>query len=168
MVKSLNTEWSIVSTLRNDDIVPTSNLEKANLPWWRITNILYLDLASRQGGFGGVRANTPKDFIYTSKLHILSILPFESGLLVSLLRESPLSKRVWLQLQLRGTRAYALYAVRWKDARVITCVNKSLIQALASCPSSEVTPCTCCSANLNTFSRENSKSAGIVNAYMDS
>ena len=45
--------------------------------------------ARRQGGFEGVRANppfcAPKDFIYTSKLHILSILPFESGPLVSLL-----------------------------------------------------------------------------------
>ena len=50
---------------------------------------------------------------------------------------------------------------------VITCVNKSLVQALTSCPS-EITPCTCCSANLSTFSRENSKSAGLVNACMDS
>ena len=45
--------------------------------------------ARKQGGFEGVRANppfcAPKDFIYTSKLHILSILPFESGPLVSLL-----------------------------------------------------------------------------------
>ena len=53
--------------------------------------------------------------------------------------------------------------------RVITCVNnKSLVQALESCPFSEVTPCTCCSANLSTFYQENSKSAGLVNAYMDS
>ena len=51
---------------------------------------------------------------------------------------------------------------------VITCVNKLLVQALESCPFSEVTPCTCCSANLSTFYRENSKSAGLVNAYMDS
>ena len=52
--------------------------------------------------------------------------------------------------------------------RIITCVNKSLVHALESCPSSEVTPRTCCSANLSTFSRENSKSAGLVNAYIDS
>ena len=52
--------------------------------------------------------------------------------------------------------------------RVITRVNKSLVQALESCPSSEVIPCTCCSANLSTFSWENSKSDGLVNAYMDS
>ena len=44
---------------------------------------------------------------------------------------------------------------------VNTCVNKSLVQALESCPSSDVTPCTCCSANLSTFSRVNSKSAGL-------
>ena len=38
--------------------------------------------------------------------------------------------------------------------RVITCVNKWLVLAVESCPSSEFTPCTCCSANLSTFSRE--------------
>ena len=52
-----------------------------------------------RGGFEGVRANPPFDLqmilMYTSKLHIISILPFESGPLVSLL----LPKRVWLQLQ---------------------------------------------------------------------
>ena len=42
--------------------------------------------------------------------------------------------------------------------RVNTSVNKSLVQALESCPSSD--------ANLSTFSRENSKSAGLANAYM--
>ena len=52
--------------------------------------------------------------------------------------------------------------------RVIACTNKSLVQALESCPFSEVTPSTCCSANLSTFYRENLKSAGLVNAYMDS
>ena len=43
--------------------------------------------ARRQGGFEGVRANLPFDLqkIYTSKLHILSILLFESGPLVLLL-----------------------------------------------------------------------------------
>ena len=65
-------------------------------------------------------------------------------------------------------RARKLFTPLWWRTRVITCVNKSLVQALESCPSSEVTPCTCCSANLSTFSRENSKSAGLVNAYMDS
>ena len=52
--------------------------------------------------------------------------------------------------------------------RVIMCVNKSVVHTLKSCPSSEVNPCTCCSANPSTFSRENSKSAGLVNAYIDS
>ena len=41
--------------------------------------------ARRQGGFEGVRANPPFDRQKTSKLHILSILPFEGGPLVSLL-----------------------------------------------------------------------------------
>ena len=45
--------------------------------------------------------------------------------------------------------------------RVNACVNKSLVQALKS---SDVTP----PSNLSTFSRKNSKSAGLVNAYMDS
>ena len=39
---------------------------------------------------------------------------------------------------------------------------------LESCPLSDITPCICCFANLSIFSRENSKSAGLVNAYMDS
>ena len=40
----------------------------------------------------------------------------------------------------RGTRAEAVYAIAMKDARVNTCVNKSLVLALESCPSSDVTP----------------------------
>ena len=43
----------------------------------------------RQGGIWGSSSEPPfwppKDFMYTAKLHILSILPFESGPLVSLL-----------------------------------------------------------------------------------
>ena len=106
------------------------------------------------------------------------ILPFESGPLVSLL----LSLRITaVQTGLVAAtvcefvhggpaRNAHVSCLRRCDerTRVITCVNKSLVQALESCPFSEVTPCTCCSANLSTFYRENSKSAGLVNAYMDS
>ena len=58
--------------------------------------------------------------------------------------------------------ALALHFSKWKDerTRVNTCVNKSLVQALESCPSSD--------ANHSTLSRENSKLAGLANAYMDS
>ena len=53
-----------------------------------------------------------------------------------------------------------------EKTRVNTCMRKYklLVQALESCPSSDV----CCSANLSTytFSRGNPKSAGL--AYMDS
>ena len=49
-----------------------------------------------------------------------------------------------------------------------TRINKLLVQALESCPFSEVTSFTCYSVNLSTFYRENLKSAGLVNAYMDS
>ena len=49
------------------------------------------------------------------------------------------------------------------------CVNKSVFQfqAFTSCPS-DVTPLTVSSAKLITFSLGNSKSAGLVNAYLDS
>ena len=68
----------------------------------------------------------------------------------------------------RGTRArklFSVYAAAMKG-RVNTCVNKSLVQALESCPSSDTTP----PAVLPNFvhSRENSKSAGIATANMDS
>ena len=112
--------------------------------------------------------------LYTSKLHVLSILPFESGPLVSLLL-----RITAVQMSLHGcsystgvcefvhgrpARNMHITCLRRCDERtcVITCVNKSLVHALESCPSSEVTPRTCCSANLSTFSRENSKSAGLV------
>ena len=55
------------------------------------------------------------------------------------------------------------YAAAMKGrTRVITCVNKSLVQALESCRSPHAP------AVLPTLVRENSKSAGLVNAYMDS
>ena len=97
------------------------------------------------------------------------ILPFES------------SPQVWLLLRITAVQT-GLVAVticefvhggparnarvsclrRWDErTHEITCVNKSLLQTLENCPSSEVTPCTCCSANISTFSRENSKSAGF-------
>ena len=60
-------------------------------------------------------------------------------------------------------RAHNVYADE-RTRVIITCVNN----ALESCPSSEVTQRTCCSANLSAFSRENWKSAGLVNAYIDS
>ena len=63
----------------------------------------------------------------------------------------------------RGTRVSCLRRCD-ERMRVNTCVNKSLVQALESCPSSA----TFCSANLSTFSYGNSKSAGLANAYMDS
>ena len=114
--------------------------------------------------------------MYTSKLHIISILPFESGPLVSLLLritavQTGLVAATVCEFVHGGTAQNArVTCLRRCDerTRVITRVNKSLVQALDSCPSSEVTPCTCCSANLSTSSRENSKSAGLVNAYMDS
>ena len=59
----------------------------------------------------------------------------------------------------------------WKDARVKMCVNKSYISGAREFTSwlpSEVTPRTCCSANLSTFSLGKSKSAGLANAYVDS
>ena len=46
------------------------------------------------------------------------------------------------------------------------CVNKLLVQALESCPSSDATPPAVLPTSVP--SRENSKSAGIANANMDS
>ena len=111
---------------------------------------------------------------------ILSILPFESGPLVSLLLRITAvqtslhgcSYRTGVCEFAQGRPAWnaRITCLRYCDerTRVITCVIKSLVHALESCPSSEVTPRTCCSANLCTFSRENSKSASLVNAYIDS
>ena len=109
--------------------------------------------------------------IYTSKLRIL---PFESGPLVSLLlkitavQTSLVAATVPRVCEIvhggpaRNERVTCLPGRCDERTRVLTCVK---FHALKSYPSSEVTPCTCCSANLNTFSRENSKSAGLVNAY---
>ena len=40
----------------------------------------------------------------------------------------------------RVTRAEVVYAAAMKDARINACINKSLVQALESCLSSDVTP----------------------------
>ena len=48
------------------------------------------------------------------------------------------------------------------------CINKSLVQAFRSCPSSDVSPPAVLPTLVCTFSPLNSRSAGLANAYMDS
>ena len=52
--------------------------------------------------------------------------------------------------------------------RVNTSVHKSLVQALESWPSSDVTPPAVLPTLVLIFARGNSKSAGLANAYMNS
>ena len=116
--------------------------------------------ARRQGEFEGVRAKPPFDLqkmLYTPLNCILSILPFESGPLVSLLLRitavqpslngCSYSTGVCEFVHGRPARNARTTCLRRcaERTRVITCVNKSLVHALESCPSSEVTPRTCCS-----------------------
>ena len=119
-----------------------------------------VNLHLRRNGRGRSRGleRTPP---LTSKRSKLSIPPFESGPLVSLLLRIT---AVQTSLVV-ATVCEFVHGGPARNARVITRANKLLVQALRSCPS-EVTSCTCCSANLT--SRENSKSAALVNAYMDS
>ena len=62
----------------------------------------------------------------------------------------------------RGTTGTRVSCLRRCDerTRINTCVNKSLVQTLESCPLSDASAC--CSANLSTFSRENSKSCWLI------
>ena len=107
---------------------------------------------------------------------MLGILAFESGPLVSLLLRITAVKTCLVAATVcefvhgRPVRNARISCFCRCDERthVNTCVNKSLVQVLESCPSSDFIPCTCCSANFSTFSRENLKSAGLVSAYMDS
>ena len=103
--------------------------------------------ARRQAGLEGVRSNPPFDLQKILQLYILSVLPFESGLLVSLLSRITAvqtslvtAMRVcsWRTSAKRARKLFTL--LRWKDAREYTCVNKSLVLVLESCPSSDVTP----------------------------
>ena len=81
--------------------------------------------------------------MYTSKLHILSILPLESGPLVSLLlritavQTSMVAATVCEFVHGGPARNTHVTCLRPCDER--TRINKSLVQALESCPSSDVT-----------------------------
>ena len=84
--------------------------------------------------------------------------------------ESLLSKRVWLQLcefvhggPARNAHVSYLCRCEWKDAH--KCIHKSLVQALESCPSSDVTPPAVLPTLVRTFSRGNSKSTGLANIH---
>ena len=105
------------------------------------------------GGFEWVRVGSleptfwpPKGFIYAAyKLYILSVLPFESGPLISLLlrvtaiQTSLVTATVCKWGPARNAR---LSCLRRCDERthINTCVNKSLVQVPESCPSSDVSP----------------------------
>ena len=100
-----------------------------------------------RGGVRGVRSNPTFDLQKILQLYILSVLPFESGLLVSLLsritavQTSLVTAMRVCSLRTSAKRARKLFTLlRWKDAREYTCVNKSLVLAPESCPSSDVTP----------------------------
>ena len=138
---------------------------------------MYRPIDRGGGGFEGVRSNPPfclQKILYTPPVHFKSPM-FESGPLVSLLLRIT-TVQTSLVAAMRAVCSRITSAERMRkllhrcDERtsVYTCINKSLFQALKSCPSSGVTPCTCCSVNLSTFSRGNSKSAGIANACVDS
>ena len=117
------------------------------------------------------------EFLLTSKLYILSILPFKvvHYIIVSLLlRITAVQMSVVAATEcefVHGRPAWytdvSCLCCRNERMCVNTCVNKSLVQALESCPSNDVTLCICCFANLSNFSCENSNSAGLVNTYMD-
>ena len=96
--------------------------------------------AHRQEGFKGVRANPafslPKHFIFTA--YILSVLPFESGALVSLLLSNTAVQTCLVAAIHGGSARNACESyLRCCDGRtrVNACINKSLVQALESCPS---------------------------------
>ena len=108
------------------------------------------------------------------KLYILSILPFKSGRLVSLLlritavQTSLVAATECEFIHGRPARYYwhARKLLRSCDKRtcINTCVNKSLVQTLESCPLSDASAC--CSANLVPFLMKIRSHAGLLNAYM--
>ena len=98
-------------------------------------------------GFEGVRSNPTFDLQKILQLYILSVLPFESGLLVSLpsritaVQTSLVTAMRVCSWRTSAKRMRKLFTLlRWKDAREYTCINESLVLALESCPSSDVTP----------------------------
>ena len=124
----------------------------------------------RRGSRGFARTHlltSKKFYIHRLTVYFLSVLPFESGPLVSLQLRIIAVQTSLVAMQLcefarAGTARNAREScLRRGDERtcVNTCVNKSLVHALESCPSSA----TCCSANLSTFSHGNSMLAGLVN-----
>ena len=99
--------------------------------------------ARRQGGFEGVRSNPPFGLQkHRLTVHFKCVLPFKSGpLALMLLRITTIQTNLvtsiyaGLFMEISAERARKRFTpLRWKDARVNTCVNKSLFQALQSSP----------------------------------
>ena len=131
---------------------------------YNLPHFIYKSQARRQGGSRGFERTpllTSKSDPLVSLVLSLRITTVQTGLVEATVCEFVHGGPAW------NTRVSCLRRCD-ERTRVIACVNKSLVQALESCPFSEVTPSTCCSANLSIFYRENSKLAGLVNAYMDS
>ena len=118
--------------------------------WWSIC------LQVRRGGFEGVRANPPFDLQKTAHFKYPTIWKWSTSLAASEDRRCPnksgysYSTGVCEFIHGGPVQNAGVTCSRRCNERtqVITCVNKSLVHALKSCLSSEVTPRTCCSANL--------------------
>ena len=128
--------------------------------------------ARRQRGFEGVCSNSPFCLQNTPPVHFKSP-SFESGPLVSLLLRVTTVK-VSLVAAMRAVCSRRTSAERVRKllhhcdggTSINTCVNKSLFQVLGSCPLVMSPHLLFCQPY--TFSRGNSKSAGIANAHVDS
>ena len=120
--------------------------------------------ARRQGGVRGVRTNPPFDLqkILYAPLNCTFQVSYRLSTSLAAIEnhrcpnESGCSYSTGVCEFVHGgpSRNARVTSLRRCDerTRVITCVNKLLVHALESCPSSEVTPWTSYSANLSTFS----------------